>query len=78
MQKSNKEADILFRKLDSELEDSVDPQYFSEPKEFRCLIEVLGVLGEKADQIITSRNDYDDLLSFLKVNYLIFNNCSNI
>ena len=35
MPNSTIEADILFGKLNSELSELVDPQYFSEPKEFR-------------------------------------------
>ena len=39
----------LFQGLDKSLQDAVDEHYFKEPREFRSLLEVLAVLGGKAE-----------------------------
>jgi hypothetical protein len=59
----NRNSDALFQKLDHSLGLEIDPHYFSEPHDFRSLIEVLSVLDKKADKI----GDKDeDLLVALK------------
>lgn len=68
MYSKNTDADALFKRLDVELFENIDSQYFNESRDFRSLIEVLEVLGQKVDQI--SRNDAtsgEDLLAVLKV-----------
>jgi len=51
----------LFQGLDKSLKDAVDEHYFGEPREFRSLLEVLAVLGGKAEATVG-----DNLLAVMK------------
>ena len=56
-----KQDNSLFQGLDQSLKDAIDDHYFSEPREFRPLLEVLAVLGGKSDAM-----DGDNLLAMMK------------
>eukprot|EP01038_Epipyxis_sp_PR26KG_P015066 gene15066-20273_t len=61
------EADELFGRLEKCLQDEIDDQYFNEPREFKSLVEVLDVLGEKVDQINDKgKGGTNDLLTALQ------------
>jgi uncharacterized protein YdcH (DUF465 family) len=62
---SNNEAEALFQRLDVQLYETLGEQYFLQPREFKSMIEVLAVAGEKIDQFASN---HDDLLSALKDN----------
>lgn len=55
----------LFEQLDKKLSDNIDEVYFQNPKDFRFMVEVLEILGEKAEQI--EKKGGQDLLEALKV-----------
>ena len=55
----------LFNKLEKELHDNIDIQYFSDSKNFKTLIEVLALLGDKIQHKYDLRG-HDDLLQALK------------
>ena len=38
---NSSEADVLFKRLDLELMENIDGQYFSEPREFRSYLDYL-------------------------------------
>ena len=56
--------EVLFDRLERSLQESIDPQYFNEPQNFRSLVEVLNVLGEKVDKM--DQMSGDELLAALK------------
>ena len=55
----------LFNKLEKELHNNIDIQYFSDSKNFKTLIEVLALLGDKIQHKYDLRG-HDDLLQALK------------
>ena len=55
----------LFNKLEKKLSDNVDNQYFSDSKNFKTLIEVLALLGDKIQHKYDLRGQ-EDLLQALK------------
>ena len=50
--KTASSPDRLFQKLDRELQETVEEQYFLPPREFKSLVEVLAVVGERIDQFV--------------------------
>lgn len=64
-QAAEEEAERLFRRLEKDLADYVDPQYFEEPRKFKSLFEVVKVLGHEVDNENMVEENFD-LLSSLK------------
>eukprot|EP01040_Poterioochromonas_malhamensis_P003821 gene3821-4081_t len=60
------EVDRLFKKLDNDLGENVNRQYFQEPREFRSLIEVIAVLNEQVDQMNRHKELGNDLTTVLR------------
>ena len=52
----------LFRELDENLGNLIDDQYFNPPRDFRSLVEVLNVLGNKVEEFTSG----DELLAVLQ------------
>ena len=70
-------ADQLYKKIDRELSETVEEQYFLPPREFKSLVEVLAVVGERIDQFVeeTSRGgDENSLVNALKDQNPAYNN----
>eukprot|EP00596_Hydrurales_sp_CCMP1899_P011055 CAMPEP_0119048832 /NCGR_PEP_ID=MMETSP1177-20130426/61332_1 /TAXON_ID=2985 /ORGANISM="Ochromonas sp, Strain CCMP1899" /LENGTH=134 /DNA_ID=CAMNT_0007025265 /DNA_START=114 /DNA_END=514 /DNA_ORIENTATION=- len=63
MTSNSNDAETLFKRLDIQLFETLEEQYFLQPREFKSLVEVLGVVGEKID---TLKGNGEDLLSALK------------
>ena len=40
----------LFERLDTELSDQIDEKFFADPKDFRSLVEVVELVGQKVGQ----------------------------
>eukprot|EP00981_Chlorochromonas_danica_P006781 scaffold1490_cov162-Ochromonas_danica.AAC.27 len=58
---SNYDAEKLFKRLDVELLENIESQYFQEPREFRSLIEVLKVLNDRVEQLNRTHDFTSDL-----------------
>ena len=74
---SSGSADQLYKKIDRELSETVEEQYFLPPREFKSLVEVLAVVGERIDQFVeeTSRGgDENSLVNALKDQNPAYNN----
>ena len=56
-------SELLFERLDDFLGEHINKQYFSDPQNFRSLVEVLNVLDKKVDKVWTKG---DELLAALK------------
>jgi hypothetical protein len=57
----------LFERLDGELTDSVDEKFFADPKDFRSLVEVVELVGQKVGQAKSAEDgDEADTLLNLK------------
>ena len=57
------DATALFQRLDLNLKNSIKEEFFSDPRDFRTLVEVLTVLDKKADQMDAKG---EELLAVLK------------
>jgi len=57
----------LFERLDTELSDQIDEKFFADPKDFRSLVEVVELVGQKVGQAKSeSGADVSDTLLNLK------------
>ena len=71
-----REAFELFTQLDDRLGQGIEGQYFFEPKEFRSLIVVLEVLGNKIEELeggVGGGNGDDDLVASLREKNPMYN-----
>lgn len=66
---SSYDAEKLFKRLDVELLENIESQYFQEPREFRSLIEVLKVLNDRVEQLNRTHDFTSDLQTAFRVSF---------
>ena len=65
-ERAEQQVNEIFKRLDGDLEDSIDEEYFSDANYFRTLVKVLDLIGQKVDQSNDGKKETDDILMNLK------------